>query len=244
MLTKALKYQFYKIKKSLFICYACLLSSLIIAVIFSSTPEYYKNILGGTDITIIFAFSVGVVNTYENLGMFLQNGLSRKTLLYSYTISGMIMSMLMAFVYVVSLPVTEFVFKQESIFMTIYKGRYLGGSSLGNKCIDEFLWMAFVYMVAGMLGYFMGALYHRIAGKKQWVIFASCVLLCAISLSVIDYKWTKGAIFKGIKEFIYYASGYNNGYNPYYFVVTSAIASITLGYLSYILLKKATVKVV
>ncbi|HHX60064.1 MAG TPA: hypothetical protein GX707_04910 [Epulopiscium sp.] len=242
MFKKAIKYQMFEMKKAIITYYGIMLAMYMIPIIFLSVGTSGGRVSGMETTTVVFLFIIGLNSLKETFGMFLQNGLSRKTLFYSYTIKTMIVSMIMALISNISGTLGEAFYNFDSLFMQIYRGRYLTEISPLVRFIDTFLWMTFLYMVAAMLGYFIIILYYRMNDKLKIIVSVGVPTFFIIGIPLIEYNWTNGAISRGIFSFVAYTSGYTNGYNPYYFMATSAVVLVVLGGLSYLLLKKAIVK--
>jgi len=239
MIKKAIEYQVLEIKKAIMIYYGIMIA--IYVVLLSVTSN--QGGVSGTEVsTSIFIFVVGLNSFTNSFKMFLQNGLSRRTLFYSYTTTMVIISVFMAFITsIVNIIMNSFL-SYELLYFQIYSRRYIGASSGVVKFVDGFLWTAFLYMILGMLGYFITILYYRMNTKLKVLVSVGVPVFLMVGMPYIEFNWTNGRISKTIFDFIAYTSGYTNGYNPYYFMVTSLVVLIILGSLSYSLIRKAVVK--
>lgn len=240
MIKKAVKYQLFEMKKTIMIYYGIMIAVYLVLMGISSK----EGGVSGTEVTTaIFLFVVGLNSFTNSFKMFLQNGLSRKTLFYSYSISTAIVAVFMALVTSIVNIVMNIFFNYELLYFQIYGGGTIGNNNNGFvKFIGGFLWIAFLYMMAAMLGYFITTLYYRMNTKLKVFVSVGVPGFLLIGIPYIEYNWTNGRITEGIFNFIVYVSGITNGYNPYYFMVTSLVVLIILGTLSYHLIRKAVVK--
>ena len=239
MTKKAIKYHLFEVKKTIIIYYGIMVAIYLIFICKSS------NIGGasGTDVTTaIFLFIVGLNSFTNSLKMFLQNGIARKTFFNSYIISSAIIAVVMAFVTNVVNIIMNIFFNYELLYFQIYGRRITRFTNGFVKFIDGFLWTAFFYMLAIMLGYLITILYYRMNTKLKIFVSVGIPAFLLIGIPYIEYNWTNGRISEAALRFITYVFGIKNGYNPYYFMVTSIVTLIILGLLSYSLIRRAVVK--
>lgn len=240
MIKKAVKYQLFEMKKTIMIYYGVMIA--IYLVLSSATSN--QGIVSGSEVTTaIFLFVVGLNSFTNSFKMFLQNGISRETLFCSYSISTTIVAVFMAFVTSIVNIVMNIFFNYELLYFQIYGGGTIGNNNNGFvKFIGGFLWTAFLYMMAIMLGYFITTLYYRMNTKLKIFVSVGVPGFLLIGIPYIEYNWTNGRISEGIFNFVTYAFGITNGYNPCYFMVTSLVILMILGVLSYSLIRRAVVK--
>lgn len=242
----AVKYQFLEMKKSVVVYYAVIYAIYILLIV--SLGLYVGGNTEGSNIggmefsTIIFIFILGLNSFKESFRMFLQNGLSRKTLFKSFILSITLVSILMAFVDIFNALLVNIISNYNSMYLQIYGQRYSESTSVVAKYLEGFLWSVFIYIAFAMLGYFITILYYRMNKKLQLIVSIGVPVFWIILFPYIDYNLAKGALSTSIKNFIIFATGFKNGINPYYFITSSIIGSIVLGILSYILIQKAVGK--
>lgn len=242
MMKKAIKYHLFEMRKAILIYYGIMLMILILLGGLVGIQTNNGSIGGMEFSTAIFIFIAALNSFTESFKMFLQNGLSRKTLFYSYAASTVIISIFMAFISSISAIVMDIFFINDPLFLQTYGTRYLGEGTAIIQIIEGFLWTSFLYMLMAMLGYFVRLLYYRMNTKLRVLVSVGVPAFWIVGLPFIEYNWTNGRISQGMVDFFAYAFGLANGYNPYYFMVTAAITLIILGALSYGLVRKAVVK--
>lgn len=242
----AVKYQFIEMKKAVMVYYAVIYAIYILLIVSLGlyvSGEVDGNSIGGMEFsTVIFIFILGLNSFKESFRMFLQNGLSRKTLFKSFILSATFVSIFMAFVDIVNGIVVNIISNYKSMYLQVYGGRYSETTSLATIYLEGFFWSVFLYIAFAMLGYFITILYYRMNKQLQIIVSIGVPVFWIILFPLIDYNLAKGALSLGIKNFIIFTTGFKNGINPYYFITSSIIGTIILGILSYILMQKAVGK--
>ena len=247
-INKAIKYQILEMKKSVIgyygIIYAIyILFAIFIGIYVSDGNNGSIGSIGGTEFsTAIFAFAIGLTSFKDTFKMFLQNGLSRRTLFKSFILSIMLLSIFMSLIDSVNTVIVNTISNYNPIYLQIYGRRYAEGVSEIVKLLDGFLWNTFIYLTVAMVGYFLAILYYRMDKRLTIIVSVGVPGLLFFVLPIIEFNFTKGAIIQTIGRFISFASGFENGYNPYYSIMTSIFVFIIFGGLSYGLMKKAVVK--
>lgn len=241
-LKSAVKYQIYEFKKPLLIYYLIIYILFILFFIENSTLIHFGADvrLGGIEsASMIFIFIAGLNSFKETFKMFLQNGLSRKTLFISFICSIIPISAAMALIDSVNGLIASLVIKYDPAYMQFYGKRYVGSVNGIFKYAEGFLWYIFAYAMLAMIGYFITVLYYRMNKGLKLLVSIGFPAFFFIILPMID---TEGRIFTGIGNFFSFAWGYNNGCNPYFSMVTCTLISVLFGTLSYMLIKNAQVK--
>lgn len=243
MLKKAVKYQSNQMKKSIIIYYGIMF--LIYSVLFLTVFTHVggASIAGVEVSTAIFIFILALNSFTDNFKMALQNGVSRNTLFYAYVINVIGASIIMSLVSNVTSVILKGFIQYDPMFLQIYGGKYLADSGSILKFIDGFLWTAFFYMLAAMLGYFITTFYYRMNKTLKIVVSVGVPVFFLAGIPFIEYNWTNGAIAQGTSKVMSYLLVGPNGNNPYYFIATGIVVLMILGALSYGLVRKAVVKI-
>jgi len=238
----AVKYRLWDTKRPLLIFYSIIytiMAASIIAV--TNLGDHVLSFSGFEFASMIFIFVLELNSFKEPFLMFLQNGLSRKTLFQSFVISIVPVSGLLAVIDSLNgLVMNEFM-NYESIFLQFYNIRY--SSCLGNVGLAQFfegmLWYLTAYAMLAMVGLFITTLNYRMNRKQRLLFFIGVPVLFVYVIPLVDRTITNGAIYRGIGEFFAFAWGYTNGYIPYYSMVTCALFFVLFGGLTYLLTRKA-----
>lgn len=240
-LKSAFKYQLYEFKKPMQIYY--LVIYLLFIFFGISTLSSINNGFGGMEYaSIVFIFICGLNSFKDDFKMFLQNGLSRKTLFISFTYSMVLVSVIMALIDSINGAIASAIFRYDSMYMQLYQLRYTGMGNGFLKLSEGLLWYIFAYAMVGMVGFFITVLYYRMNKGLKLLVSIGVPSLIFVVLPMYDSYFTKGAIFRSIGSFFSFAWGYKNGYNPYFSMVTCTLISVLFGTLSYLLIKNAQVK--
>ena len=241
-LKPAVKYQIYQFKRPLLIYYLIIYVVFIFFIIENSslTNQGVDARLGGIEsASMIFIFIAGLNSFKETFKMFLQNGLSRKTLFISFVYSIIPISAVMALIDSINGIIASLVIKYDPAYLQFYSQRYVGSVSGILKYAEGFLWYIFAYAMLAMIGYFITVLYYRMNKGLKLLVSIGFPTFFFIILPMIDID---GAIYKGIGNFFSFAWGYKNGYNPYFSMVTCTLIFALFGGLSFLLIEKAAAK--
>jgi hypothetical protein len=241
----AVKYQIYEFKKPFLIYYFIIY--MIFALFFLSTSPLIRNgadvNLGGMEAaSMIFIFVSGLNSFKETFRMFIQNGLSRKTLFISFVCGIIPISAFMALIDSINGVLAGMVSNYQTAYMQFYGQRYAGSSNGILQLVEGFLWSIFAYAMLAMTGYFITTLYYRMNKGLKFIVSIGVPAFFFIILPIIDTNFTDGVISKGITNFFSFAWGYKNGFNPYFSMVTCTLIFALFGGLSYLLIRKAVVK--
>jgi len=241
----AIKYQMMDAKKPLIIFYSIIYTILIIAIL--SMKILTKN-GGGFNFngietsSMIFIFIAGLNSFKETFRMFLQNSLSRKTMFISWILSVIPIAAFMALIDSINGIVVDSLTGYQSAFMQFYGQRYIENSSNIQGIIEGFFWSVLAYSFLVMLGFFITTLYYRMNKAMKLLVSIGVPALIIIIIPFIDATFTNGAIYSAIGNFFGFAWGYNNGFNPYYSMVTCTLFFALFAGLSYLLIRRATIK--
>lgn len=241
-LKPAVKYQIYQFKRPLIIYYLIIYVVFIFFIIENSslTKQGVDARLGGIEsASMIFIFIAGLNSFKETFKMFLQNGLSRKTLFISFVYTILPISAAMALIDSINGVIASLVIKYDPAYMQFYGNRYIGSVSGILKYAEGFLWYFFAYAMLAMTGYFITVLYYRMNKGLKLLVSIGFPAFFFIILPMVDMD---GKIYKGIGNFFSFAWGYKNGYNPYFSMVTCTLIFALFGGLSYLLIEKAAAK--
>lgn len=241
-LKTGVKYQLWEGKRSLIIFYGIIYAIYTLAIV--ATKTFSPETLGISGIelsSMIFLFILGLNLFSESFRMFLQNGLSRKTLFFSLVLSILPIAAFMAIVDSINGVVASLLVDYEGMYLQIYGLRY--GTGIGVlQTIEGLFWYITAYAMVAMLGLLITMIYYRLNKMGKLLISIGFPVTFVVILPFIDSTFTNGAIFKGIYNFFAFAWGFQNGLNPYYSMITCTLFFALFGGLAYLLMRKAVVR--
>lgn len=210
---------------------------IIFGILLTSSHEAGSISLDGS--FTAFIFILGVVFFIETLKLFLQNGISRKTMFYSFVFSFTLLSLLMALVdvviYLLSTNFTIF----SSILPMLY-GDYLNGFSLPVRLLFVFLSNFSLTLLCGFMGVFGASFFSKLS-KLQKVIIPVGFVLLIISLVYLN-PIVGGVIGNAMIKFFMFVTGMQAGGNINYLTVSFLVISIILAGLFWLTVRRATIK--
>jgi hypothetical protein len=240
----AMIYQISEMKKPLLIYYAIIFFLLLAS--FLTTEVFLHISANGTTIngieisSMIFIFVCGLNSFKEPFRMFLQNGLSRKTLFLSYLCSLLPVSGVMAIIDTSIGAIGRSLGSYQSAFHEFYR-QYFPAVGPGQVFVG-FALSLLLYTTSALTGYFITSLYYRMSKGLKLLVSIGVPVLLIIVLPIVDMGYANGAISRGLGEILLLASGVKAGYNPLYPLGSCIILSSVLAGLTYLLQRRAVIK--
>lgn len=240
----AMIYQISEMKKPLLIYYAIIFFLLLAS--FLTTEVFLHISANGTTIngieisSMIFIFVCGLNSFKEPFRMFLQNGLSRKTLFLSYICSLLPVSGVMAIIDTSIGAIGRSLGSYQSAFHEFYR-QYFPAVGPGQVFVG-FALSLLLYTTSALTGYFITSLYYRMSKGLKLLVSIGVPVLLIIVLPIVDMGYANGVISRSIGEILLLASGVKAGYNPLYPLGSCIILSSVLAGLTYLLQRRAVIK--
>jgi len=252
-LNVSLKYQLHDSRKAIIIFYGVVIALILLTIVstrlFDNSFVTTKGTIGGIEITtMVFLFVLGMNSFKETFKMFVQNGVSRKTMFIGQLLSASLISLGMTMINTIIdavckkiVPVNED-FSYESIIEIMYKSRYESYSPGVLMLLEKILFALCMYAAAVMSGYFIAALYYRMGKGAKIAVSVGTPVGLFVVLPVVNTLVFNGRIGRAFGRFIIFAFGYSNGANPYYGMVTLLLISVIFSALSWLLARRAVIK--
>ena len=263
-LKAAVRYYLNDFKKPVIIFYGVVMALFLIQLLMAALLHSDSAASGGMEsASAIFLFVVGLNSFKAQFRLFLQNGLSRKTLFAGF-VAGL--ALLAAAMTLIDLAFGWFrglFTPYTSAYMDRFGTLYADGSSF-KALADGLLWSFLAYVTAGMTGLFITCLYYRMNKALKLAVSIGVPALVFIVIPLVDSLYTNGAISAFFINVIAFAYGYNisvsfsNGFAglftqfaawengipvaPYRAILFSILCTAAAGTLSFLLMRRATVK--
>ncbi len=243
-LKNAILYRIYDNRKALIIFYIAIVSILLLVYVpsmITNTKNHSSSgrVEGMEMASIIFLFVLGLNSFKESFRMFMQNGMSRRTILKSFLFSAVIISFSMAVIDRIINIVFRVLFASlGSInYISLFQ-RVPGIPSKGLLFfLSTILLSFFAYAAAMMLGYFITTMYYRMNKSLKLIVSIGVPGFLFMLLPIIDYSLFKGAIFSGMKRVLTFSFG-----NFLMIIVSCIVLYAVFAALSWLLVKKVVVK--
>lgn len=238
----ASKYYLHNLRNSLLVAFGVILGlSLSTGIVFGtiSDGEGKYSISGFEVIFMIFTLVSGLVSFREAFRFFQQNGTSRKSQFWGWTVSLLALSVAESILAIVSSRFLGLLFQYNGVFDQLY------GTSHGSflLLVQEFLWVCMTCLFVGWLGFAIALLYYRLSkmGKILVSILVPGTLL--ILLPAADQYLLQGAYSWLLKQLAMLMTGYlPGGIYPMVPVVSALAGSAILAALSWLMLRRAEVR--
>ena len=251
--TAAIKYYLNDFKRPVIIFYGIL---LLIFVILLVTVAYIGtdnvSMSGPEGASMVLLFVIGL-NSFKNpFRLFLQTGVSRRTLFTGFVASLAILSVVMVLLDLGMGWLYSTSMRHESSFVSRFGALY---ATNGAAFLDGLLWSFVSYMAAGMGGYFLTTLYYRMNKPTKLAVSIGVPVLFLTVLPVIDSLYFGGVIYRFFGDVIALANGYpslkemisgalarNATANPYYSVLFYGVIYLLAGGFGFLLTRSAIAK--
>jgi len=239
---QAMRYQLYAFVRQAVIYYAAVLGIFLIVTIIAAILGDRSAIMGGGDFsTSIFLLIVGMNAFKSHLQLFVQNGLSRRTLFTGFILSALLLSfgaMVVDSLYPYLFPLLQ----RSSMVHTMYRL----DNSFGNTLIAS-LWTALFYFGAMCTGFFITVLYYRMNKLLKVLVSAGVPILFFIVIPIVEVMVPSFHFYTVLLRFIGWCLGLNydnllGGLNKVRPLLSFAVFSTALSGLSFLLLRRATFK--
>jgi hypothetical protein len=240
----ALKYQLSGMKKPLIVYYLiiyclCILMFVQHAVMRNAGGDFSSS--GMEMASLIFLFVCGLNSFKSTFYMFLANGVSRRTMFKSFVSMIAPVAAGMAVIDSLNGLLLSSFGNYESLFHSMYALRYQAGTTPA-EFMEGMLWMFAFYMFITMAGFLITTLYYRMNKAVKLLVSIGVPVFFFMVLPYIDMTLFTGQIYSTIWYIFKLAGGFLHGDNPYIAVLSCIISFAVFGGLSYLAMRKATVK--
>ena len=250
-LRASLKYQLYDCKKPVLIFY--LVISALLVLIFTAHRLFIDYYSGTTSMnglefgTAIFIFIVGLNSFKETFRMFLQNGVSRRTLFISQILAGLTVSAVITVISTLFVVIGKLLasgsdrFFFYSLIEMIYTDRYAAEIINMQMLLESLPFFTIMLATALMAGYFITVLYYRLNKGGKIAVSVGVPVFLFILLPIFD------TVFGGLSIFTVYLKvllSVSDFYliNPYCGMLIYALIFVLFSGLSWLLMRKAVAK--
>lgn len=205
------------------ILYLIIITFMIINMYFD--PKEGNLIAGLEASSAIFMMMLGIFTFEEDFKFLIQNACSRKTMLCSFIIQFLCISLLVASADTLNSIIINQAFKYESIFMQVY-------GDLGYHL--NFLWSFLLYFMICMVSYFFTTLFRLLNKYMRYILFLGIPMILLMLLPAVDYAFLNGAISAFILDSMLFVFGLQNGINV--IIPVLSFASISMVFMSFVYL--------
>lgn len=261
-LKSAVRFYIKDFMKPVIIFYGILLAVFALQVTLVSLLHGSDSTGGMGPAVNIFMLVMGMNAFKSQFKLFLQNGLSRKTLFTGFLFGVLILAAAMAVLDLAFGCLQGLFFTYQSPYMERFGILYASdAASLG----DGLLWSFFSYLALGMIGFFITSLYYRLNKALKLTVSIGVPVTIFVVLPLIDSLYAGGVIIPFCLKAIAFCMGYSSNVNimnvliewimggasgmitpdslhPYQAMLCSAGFTVVAASLSFLLIRRATVK--
>lgn len=263
-LKSAVRYFMKDFTKPTIIFYGVLMALFLVQLLIVTLVHETGSTGGTGQAATIFLFVVGLNAFKSQFRLFLQNGLSRKTLYTGFVIGIILLSAILTVIDLAFGWFQGLFLRYVSTYMDRF-GRLYANKSSFAAIADSLLWTFLSYLSAGMLGFFLSSLYYRMNKTLKLIVSIGVPALFVIIIPLIDSLYTNGTITAFLLNIVAYAFGYGitldasnglfagvmrqffdmeNGVPlfPYRAILFSVLSAAVTASFSFLLVRRATIK--
>lgn len=252
----AVTYQLIDMKKPVFIFYVILLCILIFGFIVprgnmvsinGSSGNGSSGFSGIEFATVIFLFVCGLNSFKELFRLFMQNGISRKTIFVSRIATMLAVCTGMAVIDKIVLVLGKFIsginlrIIYKGLFEMIYAKQVNQISSL-QMHFEGFFFNLCLYLAAMSIGYFITIGFYRMNKTAKIVVAISVPMVLFSGIPFLDAALLNGVMMNALHNASSFAFGFQNGGNPYFGIVTLLLISTVFCIFSWLMVQRAVIK--
>lgn len=242
-------YQMRESRNTILIFYGFLCSFMILYLFGCLTSNSEHSIYGINSATIIFLFIYGCISFMQGFPLYLQNGVSRKTMFKARLLSNTCIALIMTIANQLLVVIVNFLFSLFPATQSQY-GKFMGEFSaiyFWNKPLFTFeniMWSMLISFVSSLLvlflAFFFSSLAYRIPLKFRALFFAGVpiVLFCVCPLIISGFV-TDDMIYAFINNVSLFFGVSNH--QPINFVGIFGIMSVIMAGLSWLFTRRAVI---
>jgi hypothetical protein len=245
----AYKYQLNELKRPAIIYYGIIVVLCILVVVAKKIWDFDGSFSGFDAATIIFLFVCGLNAFKAPFHMFIANGISRKAMFLSSIAAFATAAVGMAMVdSVIGLGMSALT-PYASAFSFQYGewyGLFAGARETCPMIVGGFVWRTVSYMTAALIGLFLTTAYYRMNKPVKLLVSIGVPVLLFVVWPIVDATSFGGAMTTAIMHALGWVSSLASRLlgagSPYIAVLFDVFWIALLGFLTWLLMRRATVK--
>lgn len=219
---------------------------LVIALLFLATfiLRYFVfdrqviSIGGMESASVIFAFVVGLNSFKTEFKLYIQSGISRRTLWVSFFASAMVLSVAMTLI----TSLYPLLFGNSLGYVSAFSTTYFNRA--GGFSFVSLMWTLLSHFAALSGGFFLTTLYYRMNKPLKVAVSVGVPALLFVVLPLVEVFVPSFNLFSSLLRFYTWAMGLDfvNGFVPWRAVGSMAVFSCAMGLLTWLLTRRVTFK--
>ncbi len=235
---QALRYQLKDCKNGMIIFYIVIASIFAITLILNALLQESDTNMSGMEMgSFVFLFVLGLNGFKSSFRLFLQNGLSRKTLLVGFVLNALCISFLMSIID----GLLPLIFSGNLLYTPLYKNLY-------NKLdLVRIPWCMAAYFASMCCGFFLSSLYYRMNTWLKVLFSVGVPVLFFMVFPIMETFIPSFTLFTSlIKGYSWVLGKEANAWTVGFHTIRSTFSFLGIGVIamgmSYLLVRRATLK--
>ena len=244
----AYKYQLNELKRPAIIYYSIIVAICIFIVVAEMVWHAGSSVSGLEGATLIFLFVCGLNAFKAPFHMFMANGISRKSMfigtIAAFATAAVAMALIDSVIWIGMSALTPYHPLIEGRYAVWYG--YLGAHKTVLLVIGSFIWQTVAYLAASVAGLFITTAYYRMSKPVKLLVSIGVPALLFIMLPIMDAAVFDGALTRALVDACGWISNLISKLvgagNPYGTVLINSFWILALAGLTWLLMRRATVK--
>lgn len=241
-LKQTMRYHLHDFTRASIIYYLVIASLILLSFILKAALSLEHFTLGGLDSSsAIFLFVLGLNAFKSQFGLFIQNGISRRTLVVDFLLSALLISFGVALVDNILPLLLRTSLNYSSVFMSTYYPMKTYAFS-----ITGLAWTMLANMAAMCCGFFLTTLFYRMNKPLKVLVSAGIPLLIFVGLPLAEVFIPSFNFYQSALKFYLWAMGMSffgiGAVSPLRALVSLSVVSVVMAALAYLLVRRATLK--
>lgn len=191
--------------------------------------------------TNIFIFVMGL-NAFKSVFRFgLANGISRKSIFMGTMITMGLLSVFMTLITSIITPLSSKAINNTSIFYALYGERYGADAFTLVSILENIVWQLATVIFVYLIGYFITVLYYRLNTIMKVVVSVGVPVSLFYLIPILLMLFPELKVGEKLFNLVKLLSGSTTN-NPWIAVLTLLCASIVVGIITYLMIRRSVVK--
>lgn len=231
------------------ICVYAVLFLTITVKDYQANSAYADGNFNGIELaTAIFLFIIGMCSFKESFGMMMQNGISRRTIFISRTLTILSVASVLAFIDQILSLIFGTISKLSNVSVLNYKSIFemlyvKNAADIGifQKSILSYLFAFLLYLSIVATGYVISLMFYRMNKAGKIIVGVGAPNLLFGILPLLDTVLTGGRIYAVLGKFLYFSLGITD-HQPINALITFSLAFLLFSGIGWLLIRRAQVR--
>lgn len=207
--------------------------------------EHNITVNGMDTASLIFVFVLGLNAFKSEFGLFVQNGISRRTLWVDFLLSAGVLCLAMALIDSCYPLIFGRSLQYDSLFGTLYNRipSFASGAAAAHGGFVAVLWLVLAYLSAISFGFFITTLFYRMSKPLKVIVSVGVPVLLFVVMPIIEVFVPSFTLFTTLIRFYSWAMGLGILETfPLRAIASMGVFTAAMAALGFLLIRRVTLK--